>query len=1186
MRNRFTRMIRPVGIALMLLTLTTSLIVRVPTTFAEKTLENRAASTQTSNLWPLMDSTSPLANPLAQPQTESSLQAQVSAAYNKLPLSFELNQGQTNSEVKFISRAAGYKLFLTSTEAVLAFKKACPYCEESSDDKSVKKEKRERKQPEEQVVLRMSLKGANPSPQVKGLDELPGKSNYLKGNDPTKWRTDVPHYARVRYEHVYTGVDMIYYGNQQQLEYDFIVAPGVDPKIIILNFEGALDLRLDAEGNLVLRTGAGEVTQHAPVIFQETEGGRQTIAGHYIIKENHQVGFEVPAYDKSKPLIIDPVVQYSTFLGGGNDDRGRGIAVDSAGSAYVTGSTDSTDFPTQNPLDTFLSGNSDAFITKFTPDGSALVYSTYIGGSLFDEGRAIAVTSDGKACITGRTGEVESNQQNNFPVTNNAFLPAGNSNRRDTDAFVTVLNASGSALFYSTFYGGSSINEGFGSDEANGIALDAGSNVYITGITASDSLPTKNGFQNSRRGLNPDAFIAKFNPSASTGDASFLYASYIGGRDIDRGNGIVVDRFNVAYIVGETDSDNFPTKSSSALQPFQKDNQPFRDGFIAKISPAQSGNSSLIYSTYLGGGSNDEAKAVAVDAFQRTYITGVAGSSDFPLKNPFDNQKNGVRDAFIMKMNADGTALFYSSFFGGFDVDEGRGIAVDSQGNAYITGTTNSELGFPLLNAFQSKKSTTDDAFVAKISAVPSTSIFPQILFSSFLGGSADDVGQSIALGPKRSIFVTGETAAVDFPTTPGAFQKDMPIGHGLAAFITRIAEVNDDTVGIFRPADITFRLRNTNTAGAPDITIGPNFYQAGDLPVTGDFNGDGVDTTGIFRIVNANAVFLVSDRTDGSVTAGAFFGQAGDLPIVGDWDGDGKDTIGVFRPSVGKFFLRNSNTAGPPDITVTFGAAVDIPLAGDWDGDGDDTIGVYRDSQHKFFLRNKLNAAPDIIVQFGIAGDVPITGDWDGDGDDTIGVFRNSNHKFFLRNFNNTGPANLIVDFGATNDIPLAGDWDGLSSNLPPNSGVNDPAGGASAVSQPQQFVTTCSDPDGWRNIHTIDFKISKSNGQGNGVPIALWVQFDQNSNLIRFYDPDTRTWSEGALGTNLVLSSRFAELHLAGTSIQGSGPTGPSVQVTWQVLFKEAAVQHNYKQYLRIEDDAGLSTDFDKVGSWSVTR
>ncbi len=258
--------------------------------------------------------------------------------------------------------------------------------------------------------------------------------------------------------------------------------------------------------------------------------------------------------------------------------------------------------------------------------------------------------------------------------------------------------------------------------------------------------------------------------------------------------------------------------------------------------------------------------------------------------------------------------------------------------------------------------------------------------------------------------------------------------------------------------------------------------------------------------------------------------------------------------------------------------------MAGDWNGDGIDTIGVYRPSIADFILSNSFSGTIDITAQLGLFGDRPLVGDWDGDAIDSIAVFRTG--TFFLRNSNTTGVGDITFAFGVAGDIPVAGDWDGKPADNPPNSGVNDPSEGSSSAGQTQVFITTCSDPDRWTDIHTIDFRIARSIGKGNGVPLILWLQFDQDRNVVRFYDPDTGVWSEGFVGAPDVLASRFAELHLAGTNFQGSGPTGPSVRVTWEVVFKDAAIGNNYKQYLQITDDSGLSTGFDKVGSWSVTR
>ena len=357
--------------------------------------------------------------------------------YGKLPLSFEANQGQSDARVKFLSRGSGYTLFLTSSEAVLLLQKGAP----SGGDKQHGRARIDEPVPPQNLnrgedartksaVLRIRLVGANPAPQLTGFDELSGKANYFIGNDPKKWRTDVPTYAKVKYHAVYPGVDLVYYGNQRQLEHDFIVAPGADPSAITLHLEGAKKLSLDSHGDLVLKTQNGEIRLQKPVIYQEVDGVRQEIAGGYRLEGKNRVGFEVATYDVTKALVVDPTLVYSTYLGGSSIDTAYGIAVDSAGNAYVTGYTFSTNLPTKNPFQKAKAGNYDAFVTKLSPTGSALVYSTYLGGSGTDYAYGIALDSARNAYVTGTT------KSTNFPTKNPFQRTYAGSN----DAFVTKIS--------------------------------------------------------------------------------------------------------------------------------------------------------------------------------------------------------------------------------------------------------------------------------------------------------------------------------------------------------------------------------------------------------------------------------------------------------------------------------------------------------------------------------------------------------------------------------------------------------------------------------------------------------------------------------------------------------------------------------------------------------------------------
>src|SRR5438128_871140 len=644
----------------------------------------------------------------AHPSTESpqATKPQVLAAYGKLPLSFEANQGQTEPQVKFLSRGSGYTLFLTSTEAVLMLTKTDAHAKHRipGEARLVEPEKGAG------TVLRMKLLGANPAPAVAGVGELPGKSNYFVGNDPKKWRANVPTYAKIEYRDVYPGVNLVYYGNQRQLEHDFVVSPGADPKAITLAFEGMDGVAIDALGDLVLRADGGEVRLRKPVVYQEQNGQRAVIPTRYVLKAERQVAFEVAAYDATKPLIIDPVLAYSTYLGGrasafgGNaDDEGLGIAVDAAGNAYVTGRTLSTSFPTTPGAFqvTFGGGFFDAFVTKLNGDGSALVYSTYLGGSVDDRGNAIAVDAAGNAYVTGSTSS------NNFPTTSGAVQPTCGIS--GGDAFVSKLNETGTTLVYSTCLGGS------GGQFGSGIAVDVAGNAYVTGQTTSPNFPTTLGaFQPSPHGGIAHAFVTKVNPTGT----GLVYSTYLGGSGIDLGNGIAVDVAGNAYVTGFAGSTDFPTTPAA----FQTARASSSDAFVTKVNPTGTG---LVYSTYLGGNADDAGFAIAVDVAGNAYVTGRTNSPNFPTTlAAFQPTFAGGGDAFLTKLTPTGTGLVYSTYLGGSlagslgggSIDQGFGIAVDVAGNAYVTGRTQSR-NFPTTpGAFQTALAGGFDAFVAKFS--------------------------------------------------------------------------------------------------------------------------------------------------------------------------------------------------------------------------------------------------------------------------------------------------------------------------------------------------------------------------------------------------------------------------------------------------------------------------------------
>ncbi len=567
-------------------------------------------------------------------EVDKSTESRVVASYDKLALSFEVNQGQTDKRVKFLSRSQGYTVFLTSTEAVLTLAKSGARKSAASYLSGPKPEDAENIE----TVLRMQLVGANPEPQVAGLEELPGKVNYFIGNDPTKWHANISTYAKVEYKDIYPGIDLIYYGRQRELEYDFLVARGADPKTITLAFEGSEGLQVDARGDLVMHTAQGEIRLHKPVVYQEMNGGRKEISGGYVLKDKHRVGFQVAAYDGSKSLIIDPVLSYSTYVGGSDTDEGTAVAVDSAGNAYVTGSTLSPNFPTARPLQAAKAGVVDAFVAKLDATGGTLLFSTYLGGAALDQGNAIALDGTGNTYVTGTTGS------DDFPTTAGAFqiIFAGGINA--LDAFVTKLSAAGSSLVYSTYLGG---NLGGGLDAGYGIAVDASGNAYVTGQSNSTNFPTTPGAYRPTFFSGAEAFVTKLTPDGS----GLVYSTYLGGASFDAGNAIAIDSFGNAYVTGTTRSLDFPTTAGAFQRTFGGGGFPGGDAFVTKLNDT---GSALVYSSYLGGSMSenlgDFTGSIAVDSAGNAYVTGSTASVDFPTARPLQAANAGGVDAFVTKI--------------------------------------------------------------------------------------------------------------------------------------------------------------------------------------------------------------------------------------------------------------------------------------------------------------------------------------------------------------------------------------------------------------------------------------------------------------------------------------------------------------------------------------------------------
>jgi hypothetical protein len=699
-------------------------------------------------------------------------------AYGQIPLSFEANQGQTDPQVNFLARGSGYVLFLTPTQAVLSLQKD---------------------------VVRMQLLGANASPNVAVLDRQATTSSYFVGDDPRQWRTNVANYGKVEYLGVYPGVDLVYYGNQQQLEYDFVVGPGANPSVIQLLFQGSQNVTLDLEGNLVMHTAGGDLVEHAPLVYQDATGGRQTVSGRYVRLGQDRVGFQVGAYDTSRQLVIDPVLSFSTLLGFGQV-TGTGIAVDASGSAYVTGYASSSDFPiTPGAVQAKSAGFQNTFVAKLNATGTALVYATYLGGSSSDGSTGIAVDSSGNAYITGVT------HSNNFPTTLGAVQRTYTGTG---DAFVAKLNATGTALLYSTYLGGRGVNQ------ANGITVDALGDAYVTGYTNSSDFPTTPGAMQTRLAGFHNGFVAKLN---ATGTA-LVYATYLGGSGNDYASAIAVDATGNAYVTGSTYSTDFPTTSGAAQRTYGGGG----DAFVAKLS---STGSALLYSTYLGGNSADQANGIAVDASGNAYLTGYTNSPNFPTTlGAVQTRLAGVQNAFVAKLNATGTALVYATYLGGSGNDYGTAIAVDASGDAYVTGSTYST-DFPTTPlVLQRAYGGAGDAFVAKLNATGTA-----LLYSSYLGSSGADQGDSIAVDASANAYVTGLTTSSSFPTTPTAVQ--LAFGGAYDGFIARISSAAVITLSSSANAPIygqPITLTATVTSGGNPVANGIVIIQEGNSILAG----------------------------------------------------------------------------------------------------------------------------------------------------------------------------------------------------------------------------------------------------------------------------------------------------------------------------------------------------------------
>ncbi len=670
-------------------------------------------------------------------------------SYLELPLYFIANRGQVDERVHYYTQGSGHAIYFTAEEVVVAL---------------------------DETLLRMRFVGANATQPV-GLEKMRAKVNYLIGSDPAQWQTNVPTYGEVAYHDLYPGIDLRYAGQRGALKYTFVVSPGADASQIRLAYGGAAGLRLDEAGNLLILAARSELKDTRPYAYQEIGGRRVEVETEFVLYGVRTYGFAVQGgYDPRYPLIIDPSLIYSTYLGGSKDDRGYGIAVDGAGHAYVTGNTWSTNFPTRNAFQGACGVTQwsclDTFVTKIDPTQSGaatLIYSTYLGGEYEDRSYDIAVDGAGHAYVTGNT------RSEDFPITPNAYqteihdydypYPAlGPSWNGSEHVFVTKLNAAGSELLYSTFLRGKN-SWLLGDETGYSIAVYGADIAYVTGASRSSDFPTTpNAYQGTKAGdtTTHDVFFTKIDTTQS-GAASLLYSTYLGGSETERGLGIAVDGVGNAYITGQTySSPDFPTRNAYQGAPGGD-----WDAIVAKFDAA----GALAYSTYLGGSGLDWGYGIAVDGAGHAYVTGETESNNFPTTpNAYQAANAGQADAFVVKIDATksgAASLIYSTYLGGEGAEcyySGCAIAVDGTGHAYVTGSTESSY-FPTRNPYRDD-SLWDDAFVTKFNAAGN-----DLVYSTYLGGNGSDGGTDIALDGAGNAYVSGMTTSTEFFDTKNPYQ-------------------------------------------------------------------------------------------------------------------------------------------------------------------------------------------------------------------------------------------------------------------------------------------------------------------------------------------------------------------------------------------------------------------------------
>jgi hypothetical protein len=657
----------------------------------------------------------------------------------RLPLSFEPNEGQGLAPMEFLARGRGYALYIGRSGAVMDL--SGPTADTSA-------------------ALGIELKGADLSSRIRAEEKLIGVSHYFVGSDPAAWRTNIPQYAKVRALGIYPGIDLVYYGHQQELEFDFVVGPGADPCRIVMSLEGAKNISVDRHGDLLAEVGKREIRIRRPVAYQGEEAGAQKVESEFVLLGRNEVGFDVGAYDRSRLLVIDPSIAYATYFGSGTTsfESISGLAVDQAGCLFIQGTTMATNFPMANPLyPTAPGGSHDTFVSKINAAGDTLLFSTYFGGNGRDFAAGMAIDADGDIYLTGSTDST------NFPTVSPLQPAFGGSSGCTGDAFLAKMKGDGSALIYSTYLGGSA------DDEAMGVSVDAAESAYVSGRTESVNFPLANAYQANNHG-GMEIFISKVNAAGS----AFVYSTYLGGSGNESGARIAATSDGYACVAGHTSSTDFPLVN--AYQPTYggQGANGIGDVFVTKLDPS---GQSPAFSTYLGGNGDDMWPSVAAGMDGAVYVTGDTSSTNFPTVNAYQAARAGSWDAFVAAFSSDGTSLIYSTYLGGSGSghDDPYGIAVNALGNAYVAGITRST-DFPTVDPIQASLSGESDGYISVFAADGKS-----LAFSTFLGGTGGDGLANPKLDADGNIYVNGN-ASTGFPITPGSLMPNPP-GGGSGGF-------------------------------------------------------------------------------------------------------------------------------------------------------------------------------------------------------------------------------------------------------------------------------------------------------------------------------------------------------------------------------------------------------------------